>query len=380
MTTLEHLAHGLCEDARIRHSIRRHCSPLPPEAEAPDLDTRIPPGCQMLGHSLRHHQDPNAAVSQYFNVALQQYHAVRQILHHLHGPTPPMFLDFACGYGRLLRFLRHALPASHLHAAEIQEAAVRYVTDHFGIPAMRSTPDPKDFHPPRHFDVIWVASLFSHLPEPLFLAWLERLYGLLTPDGILCFSVHDRSLLPPGLDMPDSGILFGEGSEIPELGPALYGTAYVSESFVARAIERVAGSGHPWVRLPKSLAQEQDIYVLSRNPERALTALQGFRRGPWGWVDERRRDGAGLYLRGWAASLDDGPLDQVEIRIDGTLHACPVADMRQDVADHFQDPRLAGSGWSFHLSLAAETPPLHVEVSARDERGERALLYTGIMA
>lgn len=379
-TRLEMRAHGLCQEPRIRQSIWRHCLHLNHGTTVEMLDTDIPPGCQMLGHSLQHHQDANAAVSQYFNVALQQYHTVRQLLNLLRSdPGSSVFLDFACGYGRLLRFLRHVLPTDRIHAAEIQQDAVHYVTERFGIPAMVSTPAPEDFRPARTFDFIWVASLFSHLPEPLFRRWLARLFDLLTPNGILCFSAHDISLLPAEITPPASGILFGEGSEIPELGAAIYGTTYVSDAFVGRVIAQACGETHPWARLPKALAQEQDIYVLPRAPTHSLSALKDFRRGPWGWVDERYRDGEGIYLRGWAASLDDGPLDHVEIRVNNHLHHCTTEGHRQDVADHFRDPRLTRTGWSFRLPLPHGAPAPHVEVSARSREGELALLYTGIM-
>ncbi|MDZ7808842.1 MAG: hypothetical protein U5L11_00265 [Arhodomonas sp.] len=228
--------------------------------------------------------------------------------------------------------------------------------------------------------MIWVASLFSHLPEGLFHQWLERLLDLLTPRGMLCFSVHDEALIPDGLQLPASGLLYGQGSENAELDPAIYGTTFVSEGFVRDAIGGAVGVDHPYWRLPKALAHQQDVYVVARDGSRDLSALSRFRRGPWGWVDEKGMDPQGVVsLRGWAASLDDGPLEEVEIRLGGRLHRVPVTDLRGDVAEAFHDERLRRSGWRFRHTLPPGTRKAYLEITARSREGEAALLFCGYM-
>ncbi len=382
LTRLLEEAHAYLSDDRLKRAVIRHCQGLPDDSAAGDLSTHIHPDCQMLAHSLQHHQDASLAVSQYFNVALQQYHTMRQITSALYpqGLGGLRFLDFACGYGRLLRFLVHAMPPEQIWGAEIQPDAVAYVSERFGVHPLHSPAEPEAFEPQQTFDVIWVASLFSHLPEPLFSRWLQRLTDLLTPDGILCFSTHDAVLLPPDIPMPQKGILYGQGSENAELDPAIYGTTYVTEEYVASCIHSLLGEQHPYYRLPRTLAHEQDIYVVSRSADRDLTVLGQFRRGPWGWMDHHSFDDAGnLHLSGWAASLDDGALESIEIRLDGELHHCPTGDPRQDVADAFNDSRLLPSGWHFNSPLPANRNDVYVEITARSTRGETALVYAGVM-
>lgn len=375
-------ADALCADERLRETVWRHCPYRVDGLERKRLVTAIHANDQMLAHSLRHHRDANAAVSQYFNVALQQYFAGQQLLRGCFEPIPDDFavLDFACGYGRFLRFLSLGFPPSRIWGAEIQEDAVAYVQSEFGLHGLKTSADPLAFDPGRTFDFIWVASLFSHLPEGLFHGWLSRLYSLLSARGVLCFSVHDEQLLPAELVLPDSGLLFRPVSENPDLEKGIYGTTYVSEAFVVRAIERVAGHGHPYHRIRKGLAHEQDIYVLPRTADADLGGLKSFRRGAWGWVDERRIDSSGqLYLRGWAASLDDGPIEAVEIRVDGRRYRCPTRLIRTDVGRVFQDARLEPSGWEWRLDLGEARGPIYVEVSAESLRGEKALLYAGVL-
>jgi SAM-dependent methyltransferase len=367
----------ICRDAAFREAVWRHCRYRRACASLADLHTRVHPNDQMLRHSLRF-WDVNRSVSQYYNVALQQHHAAQQVMRALFGEPRPEFtvLDFACGYGRLLRFLTLSFPRERVWASEIQPDAVEFVAREYGVRAIASDADPARFEPGRRFDFVWVASLFSHLPRRLFHAWLARLLAMLEPGGVLCFSVHDQCLLPPGIAMPADGIHFIPASEIEDLDTATYGTTFVTEAFVRAAIAGATPARHPWFRIPRGLANEQDLYVVPRDPARKLDALASFRKGPWGWVDEWSvSEGRELYLRGWAGSLEDGALPSVEIRIAGKVHDCPCGLARPDVARVLGDARLANSGWEFRHVLPGH--PVLVEVSAPSNRGEAALLYAG---
>ena len=370
----------LCDDPYFRQVVWRHGAHLGQADAAGRFDASIHANDQMLLHSLKHHRDANASFSQYFNVALQQHSAAQQVLRALFPGASERVsvLDFACGYGRLLRLLSLGLPRVNLHAAEVQADALEFVCERFGVRGHASPGTPAQFQPGRTFQFIWVASLFSHLPQALFDQWLARLVDCLAPDGVLCFSVHDECLVPEGHVFPDSGFLFWPQSENDGLDTASYGTTYVNEAHVAGAIARACGPSHPYFRIPRGLAHEQDLYVVAADPTRDLSALQGFRRGPWGWADERRlSDDGELYLRGWAASIDDGALDAVEITVGDVLHRCPTGRPRPDVARVLADPRLEASGWEFRHVPARGEGPVRVVVTARTPADERALIFTG---
>ncbi len=379
LTRLREDAAALCADARLRALLRRQWPQLAASPQGRPLSLRIHPDDQMLLHSLRHHRDANAAVAQYYNVALQQYDAARQILDRLLPATQgtASVLDFACGFGRLLRFLSCCERELNISASEIQPDALRFVADEFGVPTLPSAMQPEQFEPGQRFDFIWVASLFSHLPESLFHRWLTRLHGLLTPRGVLCFSVHDEALVPAGQTLPASGLLFRADSENADLDREAYGTTYVSEAFVRAAIGRAAGPGAAAHRIRKGLAHEQDIYVVAASGRADLNELSGFRRGPWGWVDERSVEHGRLRLRGWAASIDDGALERVQIRVDERWHDVPTGLSRPDVHKVFADERLHQAGWLFEHELPADSRQPWVEVLARDAQGATALLYAG---
>ena len=373
-------ARKMCADPYMRDLVAQHAGLNGRAREA--LDCSIHPEDQMLLHSLRHHQDANAAFSQYFNVGLQQYRAFRQVwtLLGMDQRSEAAVLDFACGYGRLLRFLAPTLADGTIWASEIQPEALAFVKERFRVEAVPSAYQPEAFRPARRFDLIWVASLFSHLPDRLFHAWLARLKDVVAEGGAICFSAHDACLLPAGEEMPVEGISFRPFSENADLDGSSYGTTYVTEDYVRNAVRVACGDGFSYHRIPRGLAHEQDLHVIARHGELDLTVLGAFRYGPWGWVDERRfGPGGELFLRGWAASLDDGPVQEIDIRVDGVLHGCATGLPREDVQRAFDDPRLAGSGWVFSLPLDPQAESVLVGVTARDARGEAALLYAGIV-
>lgn len=370
-------AGDVCRDPAFREAIWRHCRYRRASASLAELSTRVHPQDQMLRHSLRF-WDVNRSVSQYYNVALQQHHAAQQVMRALFGEPRADFavLDFACGYGRALRFLTLSVPRARVWASEIQRDAVDFVERELGVHGIASDADPARFQPGRRFDFIWVASLFSHLPRRLFHAWLARLLAVLEPGGALCFSVHDECLLPAGGAMPAEGIHFVPASENEDLDTSAYGTTFVNEAFVRAAIAEASSTRHPYFRIARGLANEQDLYVVPRDRGLSLDALSSFRKGPWGWVDQWSvSPGRELHLAGWAGSLDDGALPSVEIRVAGKVHDCPCGLARPDVARVLGDPRLAATGWEFRRALPEH--PVLVEVSAPSRRGEAALVYAG---
>lgn len=374
----------LCDSAFFQQVVMDHCN-LPANASfAVRPDLCIHARDQMLLHSLFHHRDPNIGFSQYYNVALQQFYSADQIIRLMFPEANRSgleIMDFACGYGRLLRFLTATYPDSTITASEIQMDALEFVKETYQITTIPSCPDPDDFNPEKPFQFIWVASLFSHLPTGLFQRWLAKLHSCLAPEGVLCFSVHDACLLPEGHDFPeDEGIYFWPGSENQDLAATIYGTTYVNERFVAEAIHSAIGARHPYYRLPRALAHEQDIYVVASRPDTDLSILSNFRRGAWGWADERYVSESGeLYLRGWAASVDDGRLDFVDIRIDDEHFRIPTGTgiSREDVGLFFNDSRMNTSGWEFRHQLTPGDSPVKVVASASTSKFEKALLFAG---
>ena len=153
------------------------------------------------------HETRKTALWEYFAGGLQMLNLVRDVARKKCDSLMNIqsFLDFASGHGRFTRFLVKELPRERVWISDIYENAVKFQQQQFGVHGIVSVPDPDNYQCGRRFDFVFVASLFSHLPEAMFKKWLRKLYGLLAPEGVLVFSVHDQAVLPQGVAMPATG-------------------------------------------------------------------------------------------------------------------------------------------------------------------------------
>lgn len=333
------------------------------------LDITVHDNCPMLAHSLSAHQHAGRAVSQYFAVGVQQASCVAQLLAQCRLHHPPTIFDFACGHGRLQRFLQGVIPATSVYVCDVQTDAVDHLVARYGVQAVAASTDPSLFKAPVQFDVIWVASLFSHLPSDLFDRWLVALAAQLSPSGVLAFSVHDQALLPSDWALPDEGLLYQAGSENAALDTRHYGTTFVSEARVAAGIER-AGLGH-WQRYPRLLAHEQDVYVACAE---AMT-WPSLRLGPRGWLDRIEHIGPHRWrIQGWAGSPEDGALTTLRLQHPDGEQCISATQASPEVASVLQQPKLAQVGFSHEFEAAEDA---WMVLTAEDSQGLRSPVYAG---
>ncbi|HKE49562.1 MAG TPA: class I SAM-dependent methyltransferase, partial [Rhodanobacteraceae bacterium] len=124
----------MCRDVEYRRLVLGFCGGIERDAAQARFNATIHPGDPMLLHSLREHRDAGAAFAQYFNIALQQHSAARQLMQAAFGDASDVaVLDFACGYGRLLRFLALSIDPRRIWACDLRTDAVDFVRDAFGV-------------------------------------------------------------------------------------------------------------------------------------------------------------------------------------------------------------------------------------------------------
>jgi SAM-dependent methyltransferase len=101
-------------------------------------------------------------------------------------------LDFPCGYGRVLRFLRAKYPDAEITACEIDPAALDFCRETLSAKPVLSEKDFNKLLLPKEFDLIWCGSLITHLDEETAKGLLKFFHAHLSPGGLCVFTTHGR--------------------------------------------------------------------------------------------------------------------------------------------------------------------------------------------
>jgi SAM-dependent methyltransferase len=360
-------------DPVVRSFVRRHVHS--PET----FVSRIDEDDEMFLFDLQAHKgDRRRTAIGYYTIGSRFCDAIRQIADWQFGGLQNVgsFLDFACGYGRFTRFLIREMPPKSIWACDIYSNAIKFQRRYFGVNGIVSVPDPANFPKGQKFDFIFASSFFSHMPETTFARWMETLLGLLTSRGILVFSVHDVSLLPPSVLVPPTGIVFVADSESRTLDKNQYGSTFVNEQFVAGVVHRVTGGKASLQCVRRGLVGYQDIYILTNSLNREASNFR-FVHGPCGNVDSCHLSPAGeAFISGWAADINDGgTIKEIQILSNGEVIKTVSPDHdRADVAAFFQRPSLSHSGWSCHLSSDRIGADDIIEIRVINNQGRHLIL------
>jgi SAM-dependent methyltransferase len=176
---------------------------LSPAADA-RLDRRIHDRDSMLISHLKFakerygHDSANAHarhVDHYFNVGRSAFRSIRLAQLAVGARDPERILDFGCGYGRVMRFLRAAYPDATIVGADVDPGGTFYCAEVFGAEALVLTGDPRAVSGRRPFDLVWAGSVLTHLPEQVWRGTLSAISRVLTPGGILVFTTHGRRVV-----------------------------------------------------------------------------------------------------------------------------------------------------------------------------------------
>ena len=318
------------------------------------VSTEIHPSDEVFGFLRDHLGVPEGERElRYFREGIDFAAVLDQLLRSWGRAEPvPRVLDFACGFGRVTRFLAARYGASQITASDILPAAVRFVADRFGVESFVSATDPETVELGQGYDVIFVLSLFSHLPQHRFEQWFGRLCGALAPSGILVFSTHPT---PAGAD-ETAQFQFRPLSESAILDGVEYGSTYVHPMFVREMSRRHGFQGHAW--RSREVGGFQDLHVVCRDAELAARRWPGVERVV-GSIDVAMTEGERFLIAGWCGSA--GTSDSVtEVRLyaDGQpIGAVPCTIPRADVNDA-QGERWPASGWELVGDFRRVSPGL----------------------
>ncbi len=174
-------------------------------------------------------------------------------------------LEFASGHGRFTRHLVKAVGAERVTVSDVVTDAVEFARRTFGVAGMASSTRPEDLQWSAQFDLVFVLSLFSHLPRTTWGRWLSRMVDALAPGGILVFSTHgDEAARRQGVLLDAEGYFFAASSESHAIDAQEYGTAFTDENFVRAQIEQFAAGAEIQRMAPVWFWNHQDAWVLRK--------------------------------------------------------------------------------------------------------------------
>ncbi len=151
---------------------------LPAGFPLPGLITELAPGDTMFDGRDWH----------YLRVGVSALDAIEAALSG--AAAPRRILDLPCGFGRVTRMLRARYPAAEITVCDLDRPAVDFAAATFDARGVYSTPDFRDLRIDGPFDLIWVGSLLTHLPEHQTRQFLDFAARHMAPDARLVVTSH----------------------------------------------------------------------------------------------------------------------------------------------------------------------------------------------
>ncbi|MBS0500174.1 MAG: class I SAM-dependent methyltransferase [Burkholderiaceae bacterium] len=174
-------------------------------------------------------------------------------------------LEFASGHGRFTRHLVKAIGPGRVTVSDVVADAVDFARQSFGVQGFVSHAVPEQLAWPRRYDLVFVLSLFSHLPRGSWGRWLAVLWDAVAPGGLLVFSTHgSEAARRAGVALDGEGYFFAPSSESNAIDAQEYGTAFTDEAFVRARVNELAPAPVQVDRAPVWFWNHQDAWVLKK--------------------------------------------------------------------------------------------------------------------
>ena len=230
------------------------------------LDCSISPQDDIFGFFAGHPSSRNP-LRDYFADGWRTLSELMLLLEAVDQPLlkTPRVLEFASGHGRFTRHLAKALGAGRVVVSDVVPSAVEFSKSTFGVDGFLSASVPEEVQWPQRYELVFVLSLFSHLPRSTWSRWLKVLFEAVAPGGLLVFSTHGvKAAAFDSVVLDEEGFFFAPSSESHAIDAQEYGTAFTSEAFVLQSIADTLGADCLVHKAPVHFWNHQDAYVLRR--------------------------------------------------------------------------------------------------------------------
>ncbi len=170
-------------------------------------------------------------------------------------------LEFAAGFGRFTRHLVKVLPG-RVTCSDVMPGSVAFLREQFGVESFQSSHDPEQVVAPAKYDLVFVLSMFTHLPTRMWAPWLRALQRTVKPGGLLVFSVHNEDVAKEiDVVFDEEKTHFIASSESPSIDAETYGTTFTTKKFVDDSVSSVFGV-KPLLYKPQGFWNGQDGVVV----------------------------------------------------------------------------------------------------------------------
>ena len=174
-------------------------------------------------------------------------------------------LEFASGHGRFTRHLVKALGAERVVANDVVVDSVEFARKTFGVEGFVSPSVPEQVQWNQQHDLVFVLSLFTHLPASTWSRWLRRIFDMVAPGGVLVFTTHGaEAVRKQNVTLDENGYFFVASSESNAIDGPEYGTTFTSEAFVRARIAETLPEARLLKVAERQFWHHQDAIVIEK--------------------------------------------------------------------------------------------------------------------
>lgn len=177
-------------------------------------------------------------------------------------------LDFGCGCGRVLRWMKPLSSTSHLFGTDIDHEAVSWCNRHLSFASFMVN----SWLPPLgcandSFDLIYAISVFTHLNEEYQFCWLYELQRLAKPGAIVLLSLHGDTHInnlsrEQAEEIRKRGMFFLESGGWRGMFPDWYQDSFHTKKYV---LEKFSLYFDIIDYIPKGMNHLQDVVILRKS-------------------------------------------------------------------------------------------------------------------
>lgn len=126
--------------------------------------------------------------------AQQRIAIISQYLHTT-GAAVETILEFGCGVGNHIPFLREAFPNSRIVGVDVSEDSLKVAAERYTKASVRFC-RPDEFQEEKSVDLVYVNGVFHHIPAVEHPDWLRYFHRILRPKGTLVIFDNNPFSLP----------------------------------------------------------------------------------------------------------------------------------------------------------------------------------------